>query len=136
MNENSITVVGTLGRDPELRYTTSGRGVTSFSLAINRRWKNKTTDEWDEETTWLNVVAWGDLGENVAASLTKGNRAIVNGRISVRSYDDREGNTKYITEIVADNIGAELRFASAVVERTKRDKAPRQQTVYGDEEPF
>jgi len=136
MNENSITVVGTLGRDPELRYTTSGRGVTSFSLAINRRWKNKTTDEWDEETTWLNVVAWGDLGENVAASLTKGNRAIVNGRISVRSYDDREGNTKYITEIVADNIGAELRFASAVVERTERDKAPRQQTVYGDEEPF
>ncbi len=119
-NENILTIVGTLGKDPELRYTTGGRGVCSFSVATNRRWMNKQTNEWNEETTWVNVVVWAELGENVAASLNKGNRVIVNGRLSTRSYDDREGNKKYITELIADNVGAELRFATAQIERTER----------------
>jgi len=117
-NENVISITGTLGKDVELRYTTGGRGVSSFSVATNRRWMKD--NEWQEETCWHNVTAWGELGENVAASLQKGNRVMVTGRLSTRSYDDREGNKKYITEIIADNIGAELRFAQVTVARTER----------------
>jgi single-strand DNA-binding protein len=120
--ENVINVVGTLGKDPELKYTTGGRAVCTFSLATNRKWKDKS-DTWQEESCWHNTVVWGDLGENVAASLSKGSRAMVSGRLSNRSYEDREGNTKYITEIVADSVGAELRFATCVVERIQRDKS-------------
>ena len=81
---------------------------------------NKATQEWQEETCWHNVTAWAELGENVAASLAKGNRVMVQGRLSTRSYDDKEGNKKYITEIIADNIGAELRWATCEVSRTER----------------
>lgn len=136
-NENVIHVVGNLTRDVELKYTTGGKGVANFSIASSRKWKNRTTDEWEEDTTFVNVVAWGDLGENAAASLTRGNRVIVIGRLSIRSYDDREGNKKYVTEIVADSIGPDLRWATAEVERIDRDKAPKSGGKPSpDEEPF
>lgn len=134
-NENIIHVVGNLTRDPELKYTNSGRGVVSGSLACNRRWKDRS-DTWQEEVTFVNFVAWAELGENIAASLAKGDRVIVIGRLSIRSYDDREGNKKYVTEIVADHVGPDLRYATAQVEKIERDKAPRQDRTQPDEEPF
>lgn len=120
-SDNLAIITGTLGKDPELKYTQGGTAVTTFSVATNRKWKKN--DEWQEETCWHNCVVWAELGEHVAQSLRKGNRVTVTGRISNRSYDDREGNKKYISEIVADSVGAELRFATAEVERIEREKA-------------
>ena len=137
MADNTITLVGNLTRDPELRYTTGGRGVASFGLAVSRRFQRN--GEWEEETSFFNVVAWGDLGENVSASLQKGNRAIVTGDMRQRSYDDREGNTKSVVELNATGIGPDLRWATAEVTRTERTTAPRQQAgtrELPEEEPF
>lgn len=122
MSDSQVTIVGTLTRDPDLRYTAGGRGVTSFGVAVNRRWMNKQTNEWDEQVSFFNVTAWAELGENIAASLSKGNRIIVTGRLEQRTYTDREGNEKSTTEIVADSVGADLRFATCEVTRTERTK--------------
>lgn len=135
-SDNMIQITGTLGKDPELKYIPSGRAVVSFSVATNRRWKDRS-DEWQEETVWHNVTAWGELGENAAASLNKGNRAMIAGRLSTRKYEDREGNTKYITEIIADSIGAELRFATCEIARTERTQPTNQSAApQTEEEPF
>ena len=137
--DNTVTLVGNLTKDPELRYTTSGRGVASFGLAVNRRWQQN--GEWQEAVSFFNIVAWGDLGENAAASLTKGSRTFVTGRLEQRSYDDKEGNTRHVTEVIADDLGPSLKWAQADVERISRDDSKPKQTstpdpVYGDEEPF
>ncbi len=144
-SENSVTLVGNLTRDPELRYTTTGRGVASFGLAVNRRYQQN--GEWQEQVSFFNVVAWGDLGENAAASLNKGNRIIVTGRLEQRQYETREGEKRSVVEVIADELGPSLRWAQAQVERISRDaagggggggggggRAP--DPVYGDEEPF
>ena len=147
-SENSVTLVGNLTRDPELRYTTTGRGVASFGLAVNRRYQQN--GEWQEQVSFFNVVAWGDLGENAAASLNKGNRIIVTGRLEQRQYETREGEKRNVVEVIADELGPSLRWAQAQVERISRDaagggsggggagggggRAP--DPVYGDEEPF
>ncbi len=144
--DNSVTLVGNLTRDPELRYTTGGRGVASFGLAVNRRYQQN--GEWQEEVSFFNVVAWGDLGENAAASLNKGNRIVVTGRLQQRSYETREGEKRSVTEVIADDLGPSLRWAQAQVERISRDSADggfggggggasrAPDPVYGDEEPF
>ena len=85
MSTNSVTLIGNLTRDPELRFTTGGRGVASFGLAVNRRYQQN--GEWQEQTSFFNVVCWGDLGENAATSLTKGSRVIVTGRLEQRSWE-------------------------------------------------
>jgi single-strand DNA-binding protein len=108
-NSNSITLVGNLTRDPELRYTTGGRGVANFGLAVNRRYQ--VNGEWQEQTSFFNVVAWAELGENVAASLTKGSRAIVFGRLEQREYENREGEKRTMVEVIADEVGPSLRRA-------------------------
>jgi single-strand DNA-binding protein len=141
-----MTIVGNMTRDPELRYTASGRGVASFGVAVNRRWQNKTTNEWEEQVSFFNVVAWPNLGENVAQSLAKGSRVIVYGRLEQRSWETPEGEKRSVVEIVADEVGPSLRWASATVERNERDIVGRQATdeqyvppgdpVYGDDEPF
>jgi single-strand DNA-binding protein len=117
-NSNSITLVGNLTRDPELRYTTGGRGVASFGLAVNRRYQ--VNGEWQEQTSFFNVVAWAELGENAAATLTKGSRAIVFGRLEQRDYENREGEKRSTVEVVADDIGASLRWAQATIQRNER----------------
>jgi single-strand DNA-binding protein len=142
MTTNNITVVGNLTRDPELRYTTGGRAVANFGLAVNRRWQ--VNGEWQEQTSFFNVVAWAELGENVAASLTKGARALVTGRLEQRSYETNEGEKRSTVEIIADEIGPSLRWATAVVERNERETASDRPSggskgpdpIYGDEEPF
>jgi single-strand DNA-binding protein len=149
MPDNSITLVGNLTRDPELRYTTGGRGVASFGLAVSRRYQ--VNNEWQEQTSFFNVVAWAQLGENVAATLTKGSRAIVSGRLEQRSYETSEGEKRSVVEVIADDVGPSLRWAQAQIERNERSSnteggfgggssgggAPRQpDPIYGDEEPF
>lgn len=145
MSSNNVTVIGNLTREPELRFTTGGRGVASFGLAVNRRWKKG--DEWQEQTSFFNVVAWGELGENAAASLTKGARVIVTGRLEQRSWETNEGDKRTVVEIVADELGPSLRWAQAQVERTEREKSTGGQQAggggssghgydYPDEEPF
>jgi single-strand DNA-binding protein len=144
-SENSVTLVGNITRDPELRYTTGGRGVASFGLAVNRRYQ--VNGEWQEQVSFFNIVAWADLGENAAASLSKGNRVIVTGRLEQRSYETKDGEKRNVTEVIADELGPSLRWAQAQIERISRDaagggsssgggssRAP--DPVYGDEEPF
>lgn len=142
---STVTLVGNATRDPELRYTTGGRGVASFGIAVNRRYQ--TNGEWQEQVSFFDVSAWGTLAENVAASVLKGTRVIVTGRLEQRSWEDKDGGTRSKVEIIADSIGPDLRWAQATVQRTERrddsggGAAPQRPVPgggapYGDEEPF
>ena len=119
-NGNNITVVGNITRDPELRFTGSGQAKVNFGLAVNRRWQNKQNQEWEEQVSFFNVVAWGEMGENVSESLAKGSRVIVSGRLEQRSWETDEHEKRSIVEIVADEIGPSLRWATAEVKKTDR----------------
>jgi len=122
MADNTITLVGNLTRDPELRFTTTGRGVASFGIAVSRRYQ--VNGEWQEQTSFFNVTAWGELGENAAASLTKGARIVVTGRLEQREYTTREGDKRTAIDVIADELGPSLRWATATVARTtKKDGA-------------
>lgn len=153
MADSNVTIVGNLTRDPELRFTAGGKGIASMGVAVNRRWQQN--GEWQEKASFFNVTAWDTLGENAAASLTKGMRVVVTGRLEQREYETKEGEKRNVVEIVADEIGPSLRWARAEVERIARDsggsgggggnasassgnsaggRAP--DPVYGDEEPF
>lgn len=120
MADSTVTIVGNVTRDPELRYTGSGRSVTTFGVAVNRRWQNRQSGEWEESVSFFNISAWGDLGENAAASCPKGTRVIVTGRLEQRSYETQQGEKRSVVEIVADEIGPSLRWAQATVNRTER----------------
>jgi single-strand DNA-binding protein len=100
---NKVILIGNLGKDPELRYTPGGQATASFSLATTERWNDKNGQR-QERTEWHNIVAWGKLAELVNQYLKKGRSAYVEGRINYRSWDDRDGNKKYRTEIVANQI--------------------------------
>jgi single-strand DNA-binding protein len=119
-NGNTVTVVGNLTRDPELRYTPSGASNVRFGVAVNRRWMDRNTNEWQEATSFFDIVCWREMAENVSESLAKGSRVVVTGRLEQRSYDDRDGNRRNVVEIVADEVGPSLRFATAQV--TKNDR--------------
>jgi single-strand DNA-binding protein len=110
----TITVTGNLTRDPEIRYTREGQATTALSLAVNRRWQNQQTKEWEESTSFLDVVC---LAENVALSLTKGMRIVVSGRLEQRSWETDEGDRRSKVEIVADEISASLRFATVDIHK-------------------
>ncbi len=114
---NFITFIGNLTDDPDLRFTQNGAPVASLRVASNRRFTDRGGNQ-QEETTFLNVNCWRDLAENAAESLKKGDRVIVIGRVRVRSYDNREGQTVWTTEIEADEIAPSLRWARAEVSRT------------------
>jgi single-strand DNA-binding protein len=103
MADNTITLVGNLTRDPELRFTTGGRGVASFGIAVGRRYQ--VNGEWQEQTSYFNITAWGQLGENAAATLAKGSRVIVTGRLEQREYTTRDGDKRTAIEVVADESG-------------------------------
>lgn len=150
MADNTVTLVGNLTRDPELRFTSGGRGVAQFGLAVNRRYQQN--GEWQDQTSYFNIVAWGTLGENAAATLTKGMRVIVSGRLEQREYQTREGDKRTAIEVNADEIGPSLRWATASVERTPRGEGGGQRSggnfgggsagggggadSFPDEEPF
>jgi single-strand DNA-binding protein len=109
---NYITFIGNLTDDPDLRFTGGGAPVASFRVASNRRFTDRSGNQ-QEETTFMNVNCWRDLAENAAESLSKGDRVIVIGRVRVRSYENREGQTVWTTEIEADEIAPSLRWAQA-----------------------
>lgn len=134
---NSITAVGNLTRDPELRFTQSGQAICNFSVASSRRFKKG--DDWEEQTTFFNCTAWAELGENVASSLTKGTRVIVSGRMDQRSYETKDGDKRTVMDLTCDAVGAELRFAQVTVERTQRttrEDRGGQQSMDDHGEPF
>ena len=116
----TTTITGNLTRDPEIRYTRDGQATTALGVAVNRRWQDRSTQEWQEATSFFDVVCWRDLAENVALSLTKGMRVVVTGRIEQRSWETDEGDHRSKVEIVADEVGASLRFATADVHRVDR----------------
>jgi single-strand DNA-binding protein len=114
---NYVTFIGNLTEDPELRFTQGGAAVVTIRLASNRRWNDRDGQQ-QEETTYLNVICWRDMAENVAESFKKGDRAIAIGRLKVRSYENREGQTVWVTEIEADEVAPSLRWAKASVTRS------------------
>jgi single-strand DNA-binding protein len=123
MADNTITIIGNITRDPELRFTPTGQATTNFGVAVNRRWQNRQTQEWEEQVSFFDVVCWQSLADNVADSLNKGARVIVTGRLDQRSWETQEGEKRSKVEIVADEVGPSLRWASAKVEKNQR-KSP------------
>jgi single-strand DNA-binding protein len=150
MAGNTVELIGNLTRQPELRFTPNGAAVASFGLAVNRRWRNQQSNEWEEQTSFFDVVCWRDLAENVAESLDKGARVIVVGRLEQRSWETQEGEKRSKVEVIADEVGPSLRWATAQVSKTERVRGdggggggwdsppPRAEPPsYGtDEEPF
>lgn len=104
---NSVQILGNLARDPELRFTKIGRAVATFTVAATNTYVDSTTNETKEQTAFINCVAWGKVGEAVG-NCKKGERLLVNGRIQTRSYEDSNGQKKYVTEVVADFVGRKL----------------------------
>jgi single-strand DNA-binding protein len=152
MADSTVTIVGNLTREPELRFTQGGRAICTLGLAVSRRYQ--VNNEWQEQTSFFNVVAWAQLGENAAASLNKGMRVLVTGRLEQRSYETSDGEKRSVVEVVAEEIGPSLRWATASVDRNDRrsgdgsaggsttggnaggGRAATSDPVYGDEEPF
>jgi single-strand DNA-binding protein len=97
---NKVMIIGHLGRDPEMRYTPSGRPVTTFTVATSRTW-NTVDGERHSETEWFNIVAWGNLAEICKQYLTKGQQVYIEGRLQTRKWEDKEGNKHFTTEVVA-----------------------------------
>ena len=100
---NKLMIIGHLGRDPEMRYTPSGKPVTTFSVATSRTW-NSADGERHEETEWFNVVAWGSLAEVCNQHLKKGQQVYVEGRLQTRRWEDGDGNKHFTTEVVAQEM--------------------------------
>jgi single-strand DNA-binding protein len=115
MPDNTITVVGNITREPELKFLNSGQAALRFSIAVNRRWQNKQTQEWEERVSYFEVTSYGQLAENTSNSVVKGARVIVTGRLEQRSWETENGDKRSIVEINADEIGPSLRFATAEV---------------------
>lgn len=99
---NKVILIGHLGKDAETKFTPGGAAVTRFSVATNRRWKDKQSGEWKDETDWSNVVLW--QSEALANYLTKGKQVYVEGRLQTRSYEDKDGKKVYATEVVAEEV--------------------------------
>src|SRR5512135_657848 len=100
---NKVMLIGNLGKDPEVRYTTSGTAVASFSLATSERFKNKN-GEWEEKTEWHNITLWSRLAEIAGEYLSKGKTVYIEGRLQTRKWQDRDGRDRYTTEIVGEKM--------------------------------
>jgi single-strand DNA-binding protein len=126
---NKVMIIGRLGRDPEMRYTPSGRPVTTFSVATSRTW-NTSDGERRTETEWFNVVAWGSLAEICKQYLTKNRLIYVEGRLQSRHWEDSDGNKHYSTEIVANEM------IMLDEKREANNESPDEETIEEDEYPF
>jgi single-strand DNA-binding protein len=119
--ETVITVIGNLTNDPELRFTPNGAAVASFTVASTPRTFDRQSNEWkDGDTLFLRCTVWRQAAENVAESLHKGTRVIVQGRLKQRSFETREGEKRTVVELEADEVGASLRSATAKVNKANR----------------
>ena len=99
-----VMIIGNLGRDPEMRYTPTGKPVTQFSVAVNQSTKNQQTGEWIEETDWFRVSVFGDRAERAAEQLRKGNRVFVEGRFRTREFEGQDGQKRTSLDVTADNV--------------------------------
>ncbi|MGA1439348.1 MAG: single-stranded DNA-binding protein [Ilumatobacteraceae bacterium] len=155
-SDNFVQIIGNVTRDPELRFTTGGTAVCSFGIAYTPRKRNANGEWEDGDTSYFNCSAWRDLGENIAASISKGMRVVVTGSVRARDWEDRDGNKRTSIEIDVDDCAPSLRWAQAQVERTQRSGGggggfsdggsssggssgggkSRPDPVYGEEEPF
>ena len=119
--DTSITIVGNLVADPEIRYTPTGQAVATFRVASTPRFLDKATNEWkDGDSLFLSCNVWRQAAENVAESLQRGMRVIVSGRLRQRSYETKEGEKRTVYEVEVDEVGPSLRNASAKVTRSQR----------------
>jgi len=145
MADSMVTIVGNCTKDPDLRFSAGGSAMISLGVAVNRRWQANGT--WQEKVSFFNVTAFGDLAENIASSVTKGTRLVVTGRLEQREYETSAGEKRNVVEIVADEAGPSLRWATCDIHRVERTatedgsshraqqrKAP--EPIYGDEEAF
>jgi len=119
---NKVMIIGNLGRDPEMRYTPSGQAVTQFTVAVNRNYRGQDGN-WQEETEWFRVVAWAQLGERAAENLRKGMKVYVEGRLQTRQWEDQQGQKRYTTELIANQV-------------TNLDRRPREEGEGGFAPPF
>jgi single-strand DNA-binding protein len=123
--DTSITVVGNMVNDPELRYTPTGQAVASFRVASTPRFRDQASGEWkDGEALFLSCNVWRQAAENVAESLQRGMRVIVSGRLKQRQYETREGEKRTVYEVEVDEVGPSLRYASAKVAKSNRSGGP------------
>ncbi len=120
MNGNSVTVVGNITRDPELRFTASGQATASFGLAVNRVWNDRQTNEKKEAVSFFDIVCWREMAENASESLSKGARVLVTGRLEQRSWETPEGEKRTVVEMQADEVGPSLKYATAQVTKAQR----------------
>lgn len=127
---NRVTLIGHLGADPDMRYTNSGAGVCEMRLATSESWKGKDGEK-QEKTEWHRLVAWGKTAELCAKYLAKGRQVYVEGRIQTRTYDDKEGVKKYITEIVVNDV----KFLGGGKGEGRRDDAPAPDPEPGSSDP-
>ena len=116
---NSVTLVGNLVEDPELRFTASGVAMARIRIAVNRRYRDRN-EEWQEETSFFGGTCWRDVAENVSESLSKGDRVFITGRLEQRSWETNEGEKRSVVEVRIDEVGPSLRWATANVSRTPR----------------
>ncbi len=146
---NKVILLGNLGKDAETKFTPNGVARTTFTLATSRRWKDQQSGEWKENTEWHNVVLW--RSENLANYLNKGKQVYVEGRLETRSFEDREGQKKYFTEVVAEDVillggrgdsggeGSESRPVSAPRNAGRSQQPPADemnQAISDDDVPF
>jgi single-strand DNA-binding protein len=131
--DTTITLVGNLTADPDLRFTASGVAVAGFTVASTPRTFDRQSGEWkDADTLFLRCTLWRQPAENTAETLTKGTRVIVTGRLKQRTYDTRDGQTRTVTEIDVDDIGPSLRYATARITRTPKTTSA---GAGGDDQP-
>jgi single-strand DNA-binding protein len=137
INGTQITVVGNVGGDPELRFTPSGAAVATFSVAHTPRRFDKTANKWiDGTATWYRINAWRALGENIAETVTRGQRVIVVGTIAARDWvNEKTGEKGTSWEVTADAVGPDLTWATAKVTRAKRDGTPMPEDPWGSSAP-
>lgn len=117
---NNVTLIGNLVDDPELRFTPSGVPMAKIRVAVNRRWRDPQTNEWQEETSFFSGTCWREQAEAVAESLQKGTRVIITGRLEQRSWETEQGDRRSVVEIRIDEIGPSLRWATATVNKIGR----------------
>jgi len=135
---NKVMVIGHLGRDPEMRYTPSGRPVTTFSLAVSRSW-NTADGERRSETEWFNIVSWGNLAEICKQYLHKGQQVYIEGRLQTRSWEDKEGQKRTNVEVVANEmmmLGERRNHSTKPKESDQDDDKSAEPIADEDEFPF
>ena len=118
--ENSVTLVGNLVADPELRFTPNGVAMTKIRLAVSRRWMDRTSNEWQEESSFFTGTCWAEMAENVAESLQKGNRVVISGTLQQRTWENENGERRSMVEIRLEEVAPSLKWATATVTRTAR----------------